>query len=188
MFNNTGKLDAQSGTIALQGSYTLANGTKMSFGLNGPASNGQISLSGAASFAGSLSANFNDIFFWPVVGSSFTLLSYTSETGLLFTNTALPAFITWQTNYNLTTFTISVLARSTNPAPGYLYSSEPTPTNLLLKWPGDHTGWRIEGQTNPVNVGLTTNWVTIPGSGLTNEISEPIEKTNGSVFFRMVYP
>ena len=188
VFNNTGKLDAQSGTIALQGSYTLANGTKMSFGLNGPASNGQISLSGAASFAGSLSANFNDIFFWPVVGSSFTLLSYTSETGLLFTNTALPAFITWQTNYNLTTFTISVLARSTNPAPGYLYSSEPTPTNLLLKWPGDHTGWRIEGQTNPVNVGLTTNWVTIPGSGLTNEISEPIEKTNGSVFFRMVYP
>src|ERR1035438_8481256 len=57
VFNNTGKLDAQSGTIALQGTYTLANGTKMSFGLNGPASNGQISLSGAATFAGSLSAD-----------------------------------------------------------------------------------------------------------------------------------
>jgi hypothetical protein len=122
------------------------------------------------------------------VGSSFTLLSYTSATGVLFTNTALPAFITWQTNYNPTTFTISVVARSTNPAPGYLYSSEPTPTNILLKWPGDHTGWRIQAQTNPPTVGLTTNWVTIAGSGLTNQISEPIDKTNGSVFFRMIYP
>ena len=187
-FNNIGKMDAQSGNIALQGPYTLANGTKMSFGLNGPASNGQISLSGAASFAGSLSANFNDIFFWPVVGSSFTLLSYTSKTGLLFTNTVLPAFITWQTNYNPTTFTISVLARSTNPAPDTLYYSQPSPTNLFFKWRGDHTGWGLQTQTNPVTVGLTTNWVTIAGSGLTNEILMPIDKTDGSVFFRMVYP
>jgi hypothetical protein len=80
------------------------------------------------------------------------------------------------------------VARSTNPAPGHLYSSEPTPTNILLKWPGDHTGWRIQAQTNPPTVGLTTNWVAIAGSGLTNQISEPIDKTNGSVFFRMIYP
>ncbi len=187
-FNNTGKMDAQDGNIALQGTYTLANGTKMSFGLNGPASNGQISLSGAASFAGSLSANFNDIFFWPVVGSSFTLLSYTSKTGLLFTNTVLPAFITWQTNYNPTTFTLSVVARSTNPAPGTLYFSEPTPTNLLLRWPGDHTGWRIQAQTNPPTVGITTNWAILPGASLTNQFVMPFDRTNGSVFFRMIYP
>ena len=42
VFNNTGTLDSQVGNISLQGAYTLANGTKMRFGLNGPASNGQI--------------------------------------------------------------------------------------------------------------------------------------------------
>src|ERR1039457_3829336 len=52
-FNNTGKIDAQDGNIALQGAYTLANGTKMGFGLGGSAGNGSITLSGAASFAGS---------------------------------------------------------------------------------------------------------------------------------------
>ena len=35
-FNNTGKIDAQNGNLALQGAYTLANGTRMGFGLGGP--------------------------------------------------------------------------------------------------------------------------------------------------------
>ena len=187
VFTNTGKLDAQSGNIALQGPYTLANGTKMSFGLNGPASNGQISLSGAASFAGSLSVNLNGSFS-PAVGSSFNLLNYTSESGVLFTSTTLPALITWQTNYNPTVFTLSVIASSTNSSPTNLTMATLNGTNLDLQWPADHTGWRIQAQTNPVTVGLTTNWVTIPGSGLTNQIIIPIDKANGSVFFRMIYP
>ena len=187
VFTNIGKLDAQSGNIALQGPYTLANGTKMSFGLNGPASNGQISLSGAASFAGSLSVNLNGSFS-PAVGSSFNLLNYTSESGVLFTSTTLPALITWQTNYNPTVFTLSVIASSTNSSPTNLTMATLNGTNLDLQWPADHTGWRIQAQTNPVTVGLTTNWVTIPGSGLTNQIIIPIDKANGSVFFRMIYP
>jgi hypothetical protein len=159
----------------------------MSFGLNGPASNGQISLSGAASFAGSLSVNLNGSFS-PAVGSSFNLLNYTSESGVLFTSTTLPALITWQTNYNPTVFTLSVIASSTNSSPTNLTMATLNGTNLDLQWPADHTGWRIQAQTNPVTVGLTTNWVTIPGSGLTNQIIIPIDKANGSVFFRMIYP
>jgi hypothetical protein len=80
------------------------------------------------------------------------------------------------------------VARSTNPAPGTLYFSEPTPTNLLLKWPGDHIGWRIQAQTNPPTVGITTNWAILAGASLTNQFVMPIDKTNGSVFFRMIYP
>jgi hypothetical protein len=187
VFNNTGTLDSQLGNISLQGTYTLANGTKMSFGLNGPTNNGQISLSGVASFAGSLSVNLNGSFS-PTVGSAFNLLHYTSESGVLFTNTALPALIAWQTNYNPTVFILSVGASSTNPAPTNLTITTLNGTNLELQWPADHTGWRIQGQTNAVAVGLTTNWVTIPGSGLTNQIILPIDKANGSVFFRMIYP
>ena len=188
VFLNTGTIDAQIGTISLPGAYTLANGTRLSFGLNGPASNGQISLSGAANFLGSLSANFNNPFFWPTVGSSFKLLNYTSASGVLFTNTTLPAFITWQTNYSPTNFTLTVIARSTNPAPTSLFFSQPTPANLFIEWYGDHTGWKLQSQTNPLTVGLYTNWATVPGSALTNMIYMPIDKTNGSVFFRLAYP
>src|ERR1017187_9572401 len=75
-FVNSGTLDAQNGNIALQGVSTLANGTKMGFGLGGSTGNGSISLSGTASFSGSLSVNLNN-FFWPAVDSSFNLLNYT---------------------------------------------------------------------------------------------------------------
>ena len=189
-FNNSGKMDAQDGNIALQGAYTLANGTKMSLGLGGTAGNGPISLSGAASFAGSLSVNLNS-FFWPAVGSSFNLLNYTSESGVLFTNTTLPApgYLTWQTNYNATAFTLSVLAHiATNTAPTNIFISRFSPTNLILQWPGDHPGWRIQAQTNPPTVGITTNWAILAGASLTNQFVMPLDKTNGSVFFRMIYP
>ena len=188
-FNNTGKLDAQSGNLALQGAYTLANGTQMSFGLGGSAGNGSISLSGAASFAGSLSVNLNS-FYWPAAGSSFNLLNYTAESGVLFTNTTLPApgYLAWQTNYNPTALTLTVVARSTNAAPGNLNLSTLNGTNLILQWPGDHTGWSIQVQTNPLTVGLSTNWATLAGSSQTNQFVMPINKTNGTLFFRMIYP
>ena len=72
-----------------------------------------------------------------------------------------------------------------------------TPTNitslvtggtLQLSWPSDHTGWRLETQTNTLAVGLRTNWFTVSGSAATNAVSLPMGTANGSVFFRLVYP
>ena len=188
-FNNTGQMDAQSGNIALLGDYSLANGTKMSFGLGGPAANGSISLSGAASFAGSLNVNFNN-FYWPAAGSTFILLNYTAESGVLFTNTTLPApgSLAWQTNYSSTAFVLAMIARTaTNTVPTNLILSTLDGTNLILQWPGDHTGWSIQVQTNPVTVGLSTNWATLAGSSLTNQITMPVDKIHGTFFFRMIY-
>jgi hypothetical protein len=189
-FINSGTLDAQNGNLALQGVYTLANGTKMGFGLGGSTGNGSISLSGAASFSGSLSVNLNN-FFWPAVGSSFNLLNYTSESGVLFTNVTLPATgnFSWQTNYNPTAFALSVIARTgTNLVSTNLFISKLNSTNLILQWPGDHTGWRIQAQTNLLTTGLGTNWSDLAGSSLTNQIVMPNGKTNGTVFFRMISP
>lgn len=59
---------------------------------------------------------------------------------------------------------------------------------LQLTWPSDHTGWRLETQTNSRAVGLGTNWFFVSGSADTNQISIPINTTDGSVFFRLVYP
>jgi hypothetical protein len=60
--------------------------------------------------------------------------------------------------------------------------------NLTVSWPSDHTGWTLLAQTNSLQVGLSTNWVAVTGSSITNQMSIPIGPTNGSVFFRLSYP
>jgi autotransporter-associated beta strand protein len=61
-------------------------------------------------------------------------------------------------------------------------------TNVTVRWPADHTGWHLQAQTNSITAGLGTNWVTIPGSDTTNLFRAPINRTNGAVFYRLVYP
>jgi autotransporter-associated beta strand protein len=55
---------------------------------------------------------------------------------------------------------------------------------LTLSWPGS-SGLHLQAQTNPVSVGLSTNWVTIPGSNGTNSFTTPLVQSNGTVFFRL---
>jgi hypothetical protein len=59
---------------------------------------------------------------------------------------------------------------------------------LQLTWPATHIGCRLEAQTNALATGLSTNWVTISGSALTNQITIPIHSENDAAFFRLVYP
>jgi fibronectin-binding autotransporter adhesin len=73
----------------------------------------------------------------------------------------------------------------------------PNPTNIVfslsgnqltLSWPADHTGWELEIQTNSLSVGISTNWVPYPSSTSVDSVAIPINLTNGSVFYRLVYP
>ena len=59
---------------------------------------------------------------------------------------------------------------------------------LDLSWPQDHTGWRLEAQTNAVDAGLGTNWCDIPAAVFTNRIAFPLGPTNGCVLFRLLNP
>jgi hypothetical protein len=184
---NTGTLAVQSGTINLAGSYTLNNGT-LDFGIGGTTNFGKISLSGIPSFKANLGVNLIG-YYWPPVGTSFNLINYgTKPAALLFTNTALPPFISWQTNYNSNAFTLTATARQTNTAPTNLTMSLAGNSNLNLAWPGDHTGWQLEAQTNPLQVGISTNWVIVSGSDQTNQVTVPVGLSNGAVFFRLAYP
>jgi hypothetical protein len=58
---------------------------------------------------------------------------------------------------------------------------------LTLSWPKDHQGWQLQAQTNSVQVGLSTNWFNVAGTTGTNQIVVPLNLTNGSVFFRLMY-
>ena len=64
----------------------------------------------------------------------------------------------------------------------------PSSLCLSLVWPTDHTGWRLQAQTNTPSVGLTTNWADVPDSTATNQLTLPLHPTAGSVFFRLIYP
>jgi hypothetical protein len=74
-----------------------------------------------------------------------------------------------------------------NPNPPLLTSVR-SGTNLLLSWPTDRIGWKLQAQTNSINVGISTNWYTITGSSTVNTWSLPIDPANGCVFCRLIYP
>jgi hypothetical protein len=59
---------------------------------------------------------------------------------------------------------------------------------MILFWPPDHLGWRLESQTNSQTVGLGTNWVSVSNSTATNLTSISLDPANASVFYRLVLP
>ncbi|HEY5914702.1 MAG TPA: autotransporter-associated beta strand repeat-containing protein [Verrucomicrobiae bacterium] len=59
---------------------------------------------------------------------------------------------------------------------------------LSLSWPPDHIGWRLQAQTNAITVGLGTNWVDVPNSTATNQITFTPDPAAGSAFYRLTYP
>ena len=113
--------------------------------------------------------------------------------GLAFTNTGLAN----GTNYYYVVTATNAAGESAN---SLQVSARPvsravTPLNFSVTnaqfqfaWLADHTGWRLQAQTNSPTAGLGTNWVTVPNSTNLNQISIPIAATNGSVFFRLIYP
>ncbi|HLH52845.1 MAG TPA: LamG-like jellyroll fold domain-containing protein [Verrucomicrobiae bacterium] len=60
--------------------------------------------------------------------------------------------------------------------------------NLNLSWPADHTGWRLQTQTNSPPFSITTNWIDVPGSRFTNSALLPIDPATPNAFYRLVYP
>jgi hypothetical protein len=60
--------------------------------------------------------------------------------------------------------------------------------NLILSWPSQHMGWRLDTQTNPLTVGLTDTWTALAGSTQTNIWTTAIDLNNPSVFYRLSLP
>jgi hypothetical protein len=67
-------------------------------------------------------------------------------------------------------------------------SSTQKGNQLRITWPADHTGWRLQAQTNGLETGLGTNWVDVPATASTNTATLPVESLNPAVFYRLVYP
>jgi hypothetical protein len=123
-------------------------------------------------------------------GNTFTLFnaaSYSGSFAQIVPATPGPNLV-WNTNNLPVNGQLSVISNvSTN---------RPTLTNsfagntITLAWPSDHIGWRLQSQTNNINVGLRSNWVDVAGSAATNRVSltVPAGIGPGCLFFRLVYP
>ncbi len=117
VFDNSGTLDVQTGVVGLGAGFDLEGGV-LNFGINSLTNYGQVSFSGAAALAGTVSANLNNGFS-PALGNSFQVVTYSSMSGA-FDGFNLPGGITWQTNYGADGFTLAVLN-----AAGIVLSSPP---------------------------------------------------------------
>ncbi len=117
-----------------------------------------------------------------VAGDKFTIFSGPVTGGALMTIVS-PGFTV---NNNLAVDG-SVTVTGVQPAPTL------TPTmvgnQLNLTWPAAWSGGvHLQGQTNSLAKGLGTNWVTIPGTDAGNTYSATVNRTNGSVFYRLIAP
>jgi len=109
-------------------------------------------------------------------GGTFARLSpATPATGLI-----------WNTNTLATDGTLRIATAVNTTRTNITFSV--SGDQLNLSWPADHTGWRLQAQTNAPGAGLSTNWADVPGSTTVHSISFTINPAKGSVFFRMVYP
>jgi autotransporter-associated beta strand protein len=209
--SGTGLVTVTGGTLGgngtVGGSVTLQSGTTLSPGTNGIGvltvsnnaaflagstnylelnktlgTNDQLVAGGALTFGGTLVVT--NLAGTLAVGDSFRLFQAGSFSGS-FSSASLPALgtgLAWNTA-NLTNGVLSVVSTvSTN------LVWNVSGTNLNLSWPSDHTGWRLQVQTNTLNAGLGTNWVDVSGSPLTNGMALPVDVTRGSVFYRLIFP
>jgi autotransporter-associated beta strand protein len=60
--------------------------------------------------------------------------------------------------------------------------------SLDLSWPADHLGWFLQAQTNALTVGISNNWVDVPGSSGMTATNIPISPAAPAAFFRLRSP
>jgi len=122
---------------------------------------------------------------------------YVSLAGVMSTNYTDAGLANNGMTYYYIVTAINAVGQSTNssPAAATLVSWIPPQltfslngSELRFNWPADHLGWKLQTQTNSLTTGLGTNWVTVPNSNSTNQISITLSQNTGGVFFRLIYP
>ena len=86
---------------------------------------------------------------------------------------------------NLYTLNVTLQPKQSSPP---LLTSGVSGSTLNLSWVGDYKGYRLQVQTNDLNTGLSSNWVTVPGSTAVTATNIIISPSKASEFYRLVYP
>jgi len=169
------------------GSYQIVRGTTLAFNaggvVNGNGTNQLTStnlntiVAGGTLNLGALPAL--------VAGDSFLLFGANTHNGTF--GTLLPtipgAGLTWNTSQLGTAGILAVSGGA--PAATNLTFTPISGSQVVLNWPAGQ-GWKLQAQTNTLNLGLRTNWVEITGA--TPPYTNTVSPANPATFFRLVYP
>jgi autotransporter-associated beta strand protein len=173
---------ASIGTMTINNSLTLLGGTIME--LNATARTNDL-VRGLTSLTYGGALTLSNLAGTITASSAFKLFSANSYSGAFAALT--PASpgpnLAWNTNTLTTDGTLRVV--STTPV---TMAKAISSGAFTLSWPADHTGWRLQAQTNSISVGLGSNWFDVPNSVITNRMSFTVDPAVGCVFYRLVYP
>jgi autotransporter-associated beta strand protein len=113
-----------------------------------------------------------------VGGESFQLFNIGGSGNFTSITPVLTGGLSW--SFNPATGILSVTGGTTQPTLNFVNNG----TSLMFSWTPS-TGFKLQSQTNSINVGLGSNWSDYPGGG-TPPVNAPIDSTQGTVFFRLI--
>jgi hypothetical protein len=174
------------GTLTFSNNLTINSNLVFELNKSHPQSNDVIAVVGTLNNTGVGTLTVSNLGPALAVNDSFKLFSQPVVGGLGLT-IAGPAGVTFTNNLEVDG-SIAVLTVPGGPV------IPTTPTNitfsvasgnLTIGWPSNYVGWILQSQTNLRSVGLKTNWFNVAGSGATNTMTFPVNKTDPTVFFRL---
>ncbi len=174
------------GTLTINSDLTINGNLAIELNKSLSPSNDLVVVSGVLTNSGTGTVTVANLGPALVVGDTFTLFSQAVSNGAALTVTG--ASVTW-TNKLAIDGSIRVLSLAP-PIANYPTNISYTVSGgtLTVSWPATHLGWNLQSQTNALNKGLGTNWVTIPGTSAVTFTNLTIIPANPTVFYRLSKP
>lgn len=177
---------ASIGTLTVNSSLTLNGNLAVEVNTAAAPSNDVVNVTGTLSSSVAGAVTVTNLGPALAAGQSFKLFNKALVNGGAFSIQPAPGTGLAWTNKLAVDGSIAVYALvATNPTN---ITSVLNGNELTLSWPADHTGWRLQAQTNSLAEGLGSIWADVPNSTSTNLMAFPVDPSAGSVFYRLIYP
>ena len=169
------------GTLTVGGNLVLKAGSTNIFEVNGSTStNDAIVLGASVTYGGVLNIVTNGTF---TLGQTFILFS-----GAGATNGSNFASLQGSPGsgkvFSFTNGVLSVV--NAGPSGPAMLTNSFSGGVLSLSWPAGQ-GWKLQAQTNFLNVGLSINWMTVTDNSVSST-NITVDTTKPATFYRLVYP
>ena len=174
------------GVLTVNGNLTSAGGFVFRANKSLAQSNSVLVVSGTLTQSGPGSLTLSNLGPALVAGDTFQLFNGAALPGgsALTIGPAPAPGLSW-TNRLAVDGTIAVVAPIPTAPTNITYQA--SGGQITLSWPASYLGWTLQAQTNQLNVGLGTNWASIPGTAAVTATNMPINPANPTVFFRLFY-
>jgi autotransporter-associated beta strand protein len=169
------------GTLTFSSSLALAGNVLIEVNKALAPSNDTVNVTGALTYGGTLTAT--NIGATPLVaGDSFPVFPAGGSGSITVAGSPGPG-LGW--SFSPASGVLSVVTGvASNPTS---ITSSVSGGQLTLSWPADHTGWKLQSQTNALSTGLAGTWHDLGYTG-TNQVTFQVDTTKPTVFYRLVLP